>query len=308
MQLIRGLHNIRPAHRNCVATIGNFDGVHRGHRAILGALFRESRKFNAKTCVITFEPLPWEHFSSSTDSPSRLTTLREKLFLLRQSGVDQVLCLPFGERLSRISARDFVETILVRGLGVSYLIVGDDFRFGYGRKGDFHQLCAMGQHYGFKVSDTRTVAHDCARISSTRIRALLASGQLSAAAELLGQPFMIMGRVRPGQRLGRTLGFPTANITVRHRTLPMGGVFAVRVMFGGQVCNGVANLGVRPTVAVPEPLLEVHLLDFNGDLYGKLLRVEFMAKIRSEQKFASLEALRTAIAGDVAHARQILTA
>ncbi|WP_263078347.1 bifunctional riboflavin kinase/FAD synthetase [Endozoicomonas sp. Mp262] len=304
MQLIRGLHNIRQEHRACVATIGNFDGVHLGHRAILKALKMEAQRRQVKACVITFEPLPHEHFNSG-EVPARLITLREKLLLLEQCGIDQVLCLPFGDRLSNISAEDFVQNILADGLGIHYLIVGDDFRFGYGRKGNFSHLCEMGKQCGFEVNDTETVTQGCGRISSTRIRDLLKSGNLKSAGQLLGGPFTMVGRVRPGQQLGRTLGFPTANIRVKHRILPMTGVFAVRVKMKGAAYDGVANLGVRPTVTSSRPLLEVHLLDFRGDLYGMDLTVEFIEKLRSEQKFASLDALRTAIAGDVEQARGI---
>ncbi len=305
MQLIRGLHNIRQEHRACVATIGNFDGVHLGHRTILETLKKEAQQRGVKTCVITFEPLPREHFDN-VNAPARLATLREKLFLLKQCGIDQVLCLPFGDRLSNISADEFVQDILVDGLGVSYLIVGDDFRFGSGRTGGFSHLCEMGKKHGFEVSDTTTVVRDHARISSTRIRETLACGSLTEANQLLGYPLTMIGRVRHGQKLGRKLGFPTANICVGCRHLPITGVFAVSVQQDESTYDGVANLGMRPTVTSDKPLLEVHLLDFKGDLYGKVLKVKFMAKLRDEKKFASLDALQRAINVDVERARSIL--
>ena len=304
MQLIRGLHNIRQEHRACVATIGNFDGVHLGHRTILKALRKEAQRRNTKTCVITFEPLPREHFNSD-DAPARLATLREKLFLLEQCDVDQVLCLPFGDKLSNIHADDFVKNILVDGLGICYLIVGDDFRFGYERSGGFAHLCDMGKQYGFEVCDTRTVSLHCGRISSTRVRQELAANQLLEANQLLGHPLTMIGRVVQGQQLGRKLGFPTANIRVGRRKVPINGVFAVRVHFAGRCYAAVANLGTRPTVASNKPLLEVHMLDFNEDLYGRELRVEFVQRLREERRFDSLEALTAAIAADVQQARSL---
>ncbi|WP_330926996.1 bifunctional riboflavin kinase/FAD synthetase [Candidatus Sororendozoicomonas aggregata] len=305
MQLIRGLHNIRPAHQGCVATIGNFDGVHCGHRAILQSLRARACQQNTRTCVITFEPLPREHFHQDS-APARLTTLREKLFLLEQCQVDQVLCLPFDHRLSTISADDFVTNILVKGLNVRYLIVGDDFRFGYGRRGSFQHLVKRGQQYGFAVSDTETVTQASERISSTRIRQALDRSALTEANQLLGHPLIMMGKVRRGQRLGRQLGFPTANICAGRHNLPVKGVYVARVYHGGRWHGAVANLGTRPTVSSNKPWLEVHLLDFTGDLYGQLLRVEFIEKLRDEKKFESLPALRAAIAGDALNARRLI--
>ena len=304
MQLIRGLHNIRQEHRGCVATIGNFDGVHLGHKTILAALRQEAQQRRAKTCVITFEPLPREHFDS-LQAPARLSSLREKLFLLEQCQVDQLLCLPFGKRLSSIHADEFVQRILVEGLGVKYLIVGDDFRFGCGRSGGFSHLQDMGKQYGFEVCDTRTVAMDCDRISSTRVREALGADHLEQGSQLLGHPLIMIGRVVKGQQLGRKLGFPTANLRVGERKVPLKGVFAVRVHVNGCYYSGVANLGTRPTVKTNTPLLEVHLLDFKGNLYGRELRVEFIKKLRDERKFDSLSALTDAISADVEHARSL---
>ncbi|MDP0590292.1 MAG: bifunctional riboflavin kinase/FAD synthetase [Candidatus Endonucleobacter bathymodioli] len=298
MHLIRGLHNIRREHRACVATIGNFDGVHLGHKAMLKALRTEAQKRRTKTCVITFEPLPQEHFSIG-DSPTRLTTLREKLFLLEHCGVAQVLCLSFGNKLSNIHADDFVKNILVDGLGASYLVVGDDFRFGYKRRGGFSHLCDMGRQYGFGVSGSPTESMNGKRISSTRVRYALAAGRLEEANQLLGHPLTIIGRVIKGQQLGRELGYPTANIRIARHKTPTTGVFAVNVYFENKCYNAVANVGVRPTVMASMPLLEVHILDFHGDLYGLELRVEFIEKIRDERKFDSLEALTKAISSDV---------
>ncbi len=305
MQLIRGLHNIRPEHQGCVATIGNFDGVHVGHRTILEALRQQAFELDALVCVVTFEPLPREFFQGGA-APARLSSLREKLDLLAGYRVDQMLCLPFNERLQSLSADDFVLQVLVLGLGIRYLIVGDDFRYGCDRKGDFAHLEMMGDRYGFEVCDTRTVLVQRGRVSSTRIRDALAASRLLDAERMLGRPFTMIGRVVKGQQLGRTLGFPTANIRVCRQRLPLTGVFAVRTMVDGHRFDAVANLGVRPSVAGISPVLEVHMLDFKGDLYGQTLRVEFVEKIRDEQKFPSLQALRAAIADDAATARRLL--
>lgn len=304
MQLIRGLHNIRPECQRCVATIGNFDGVHVGHRTILEALKQQAFELDARVCVITFEPQPREYFQEDA-APARLSSLREKLALLAENHVDQVLCLPFNDRLRSLSADDFVFRALVEGLDIRYLIVGDDFRYGCDRKGDFTHLELMGEHYGFEVCDTQTVLMQQGRISSTRIRDALAENEFAEAEHMLGRPFTMIGRVVKGQQLGRTLGFPTANIRVCRRRLPLQGVFAVRTLVDGHRFNAVANLGVRPSVSGVNPLLEVHMLDFKGDLYDQTLRVEFVAKIRDEQKFESLEALRAAIANDIETARKL---
>ncbi|MCW7553883.1 bifunctional riboflavin kinase/FAD synthetase [Endozoicomonas gorgoniicola] len=310
MQLIRGLHNIRPEYRACVATIGNFDGVHLGHRTILEALRQQAFELGVRVCVITFEPQPREFFQGN-NAPARLTSLREKLSLLEDCGVDQVLCLPFGSKLQNMTPDEFVMDILVEGLDVRYLIVGDDFRYGLNRAGDFFHLRSMGDRHGFEVCDTRTVTHDQNRISSTKVRELLADADLKGAEHLLGRPFAMFGRVIKGQQLGRTLGFPTANIRVCRNRLPVQGVFAVRSWLEShgslKSYDGVANLGTRPTVDATTALLEVHLLDFKGDLYGQTLRVEFVKKIRDAQKFESLEALQAAINDDVTSARDILT-
>lgn len=305
MHLIRGLHNIRPEHWGCVATIGNFDGVHRGHRTILEALKQQAFESDAQVCVITFEPQPREFFQKEK-APARLSSLREKLSLLAEQDVDQVLCLPFNDRLRSLSAEEFVLKVLIEGLGIRYLIVGDDFRYGCDRNGDFEHLQRMGQNHGFDVCDTRTVLLEQSRISSTRVREALANKQLAEAEQLLGRPFTMIGRVVKGQQLGRTLGFPTANIRVCRGQLPLQGVFAVRVSANGHKLNAVANLGIRPSVGGGGTVLEVHMLDFKGDLYDQTLRVEFVEKIRDEQKFESLDALRAAIGNDIEMARKIL--
>lgn len=303
MQLVRGLHNLRPHHRGCVATIGNFDGVHRGHQAILKRLRERALELGVPSCVVIFEPQPREYFSPET-APARLTRLRDKLELLAAEGIDRVLCLAFNQRLRGLSAAEFVDTILVQGLGVRHLEVGDDFRFGCDRLGDFAFLTEAGQRHGFTLEAARTVEEAGVRVSSTQIRLALAAADFPQAERLLGRPYRIEGRVLHGQKLARQLGWPTANVQLKRRRVPFTGVYLVSVERDGRAWPGVANIGVRPTVAGDgRPHLEVHLLDFAGDLYGRHLTVEFHHKLRDEQRFASLEALKSAIDADVAAAR-----
>ena len=303
MQLVRGLQNLRPRHRGCVATIGNFDGVHRGHQAILARLRERAVELGVPSCVVIFEPQPREYFAPET-APARLARLRDKVALLAAEGVDRVLCLAFNQRLSKLSADEFVETILVDGLGVKHLEVGDDFRFGCDRLGDFAFLQDAGQRHGFSVEAAQTVELDGLRVSSTQVRDALAAADFALAERLLGRPFRIGGRVLHGQKLARQLGTPTANVQLKRRRVPLSGVYLVSAEIDGKVWPGVANIGVRPTVAGDGSAhLEVHLLDFAGDLYGRRLTVEFHYKLREEQRFASLEALKSAIDADIAAAR-----
>jgi len=303
MQLVRGLHNLRPEHRGCVATIGNFDGVHRGHQAILARLRDRARELGLPTCVVIFEPQPREYFAPET-APARLARLRDKVQLLAAEGIDLVLCLAFNQRLSQLSADEFVKTIVVDGLGVRHLEVGDDFRFGCDRAGDFDFLVEAGKRYGFTVEAANTVVQDGLRVSSTKVRTALANADFALAAHLLGRPYTITGRVLHGQKLARQLGTPTANIQLKRRRIPLSGVYLTSAEIDGKRWPGVANIGVRPTVAGDgRPHLEIHLLDFAGDLYGRRLTVEFHQKLREEQRFASLEALKSAIDADIAAAR-----
>ncbi|EIK95198.1 bifunctional riboflavin kinase/FMN adenylyltransferase [Pseudomonas sp. M47T1] len=303
MQLVRGLHNLRPQHRGCVATIGNFDGVHRGHQAILARLRERARELGVPSCVVIFEPQPREYFAPET-APARLARLRDKLALLAEEGVDRVLCLAFNQRLCKLSAAEFVDTILVDGLGVQHLEVGDDFRFGCDRLGDFDFLMQAGVVQGFTVEAAQTVELDGVRVSSTQVRKALAAADFSLAEQLLGRPYRIAGRVLHGQKLARQLGWPTANVQLKRRRVPFTGVYQVSAEIDGTLWPGVANIGVRPTVAGDGSAhLEVHLLDFAGDLYGRRLTVVFHHKLRDEQRFASLEALKSAIDADVAAAR-----
>lgn len=303
MELVRGLHNLRPRHRGCVATIGNFDGVHAGHQAILKRLRTHSERLGLPGCVVIFEPQPREYFAPKA-APPRLTRLRDKLLLLARQGADRVLCLAFNRRLRELSAEEFVQQVLVDGLGVKHLEVGDDFRFGCDRSGDFAFLLESGKRHGFTVEAANTVADSGERVSSTRLRQVLAEGDFQLAERLLGRPFSIAGRVMHGQKLGRTLGAPTANVQLKRLRAPLTGVYRVSAELDGTTRKGVANIGTRPTVEGDgKPHLEVHLLDFDGDLYGQRLTVVFHEKIRDEQRFDSLEALQQAIQADFATAR-----
>lgn len=305
MQLVRGLQNLRPQHRGCVATIGNFDGVHRGHQAILARLRERADELGVPSCVVIFEPQPREFFGPDT-APARLTRLRDKLALFAAAGVDRVLCLSFNRRLRELSAAEFVHAILVEGLGVQHLEVGDDFRFGCDRAGDFAFLQQAAVVEGFTLEAASTVEIDGLRVSSTRVRESLAAADFVLAERLLGRPFQISGRVLHGQKLARQFGTPTANVQLKRRRVPLTGVYLVSVELDGKSWPGVANIGVRPTVQGDgNAHLEVHLLEFVGDIYGRRLTVAFHQKLRDEQRFASLEALKTAIHADVAAARAL---
>lgn len=303
MQLVRGLHNLRPQHRGCVATIGNFDGVHRGHQAVLARLRERAAELQLPSCVVIFEPQPREFFAPAT-APVRLSRLRDKVELLAAEGVDQVLCLAFNQRLRELSASAFVQAVLVEGLGVRHLEIGDDFRFGCDRSGDFAFLQKAGNAHDFSVEEAVTVELGGARVSSTRVREALLAGDFRLAEDLLGRPFAIAGRVVHGQALGRQLGTPTANVQLKRHRVPLNGVYLASIEIDGLVYPGVANIGVRPSVNSDGfAHLEVHLLDFAGDLYDRRVSVVFCHKLRDEQRFASLEALKSAIAADVVAAR-----
>ncbi len=308
MELIRGLHNLRPRHRDTVATIGNFDGVHRGHAHLIDHLARHGAAFGLKTTLVTFEPLPSEFFAGD-HAPPRLTRLREKLELLTALAVDQVLCLRFDTRLATLTPEAFVQHVLVKGLGVRHLVVGADFRFGHRRQGDFKQLGSLGREYGFTVETAPTLIDHGERISSTRIRAALAGGDLALAQQLLGHPYHMSGRVARGDQRGRALGFPTANIHLHRRNSPVRGVFAVEVVGAAEhPWPAVANVGTRPTVdGGRRALLEVHLLDFHDCLYDRHLQTRFLHFIRPERRFPDLGALRAQISADVEHARRFFT-
>jgi len=303
MQWVRGLYNLSEGLSGCVATIGNFDGVHIGHRAILTRLVERARAFGLPSVVVLFEPQPREYFSPD-NAPARLSRLRDKLIELDKLGIDLVLILAFNRRLSALSAEDFIQQVLVQGLSVKHLEVGDDFRFGAKRSGDFALLEQVGKQQGFAVEASQTVLFNGERVSSSRARSALAAGDFSLAESLLGRPFAISGKVIEGQKLAATLGTPTANIQLCRRHAPLHGVYVVSVEIDGKSLTGVANIGTRPTVEGDgRAHLEVHLLDFSANLYGKRLTVTFQHKLRDEQRFAGLDALKAAIAADIAATR-----
>ncbi len=308
MELIRGLQNIRPEHHGCVATIGNFDGVHLGHQAVLGQLAEKAAELSLPTTLITFEPQPMEYFIPEK-VPARLTRFREKILALQRYSVNRVCCLSFNNRLANLSAQDFIKQILVDKLGVKYLVVGDDFRFGLNRAGTFKTLLEAGKTHGFQVVSMHTFEIDNDRVSSTRIRAALEIGNMAGAEKLLGRRYRMSGRVAHGEKLGRELGFPTANIHLHRHASPLQGIFVVEV-FGldQEPLQGVASVGTRPTVNETKALLEVFLLDFNQDIYGRHIQVSFLKKLRDEEKFDSLDELIKQIKQDVKQAQAYFAA
>ena len=299
LTFVRDVSNFRSFDQRSVVTIGSFDGVHLGHQAILTQVKERAAQLGLPSVAMTFEPQPQEFFSAEK-APARLMRLRDKVDALLAFGLDHVLCLQFNSALSRLTASDFIRLVLVDGLGTQHLIVGDDFRFGCDRRGDFKMLCEQSQMQDFAVQDTETLEVDGQRVSSTLVRQILQQSDFDRASQLLGRPFTIKGRVIYGQQLGRELGFPTANVQLNRYSAPLSGVFAVLVRVGTEVYQGAANVGVRPTVGdLVKPILEVHLLEFDADLYGKRIEVEFVAKIRNEEKFSTLDKLVEGIQRDV---------
>lgn len=291
---------------NTVITIGNFDGLHLGHQSLIERVKARAKQTQAASCVMLFEPQPQEYFSPNDIGP-RLLPLRDKIERLRQYGIDRVVCITFNKHFSQVSAEDFIKAFLVHQCHVKHIIVGDDFRFGYRRGGDFSLLQEMGKTLGFTVEHSDSVIYQGERVSSTQVRRALLAGDCEYASKLLGRPYQIQGKVMRGNRMGHQLGFPTANVLLHKRhckMLPLSGVFVVTVLGAeDQPLPGAANMGYRPTIAGTSPVLEVHLLDYEGDLYGKRLSVDFLHKIRDEQRFDSLTALKTQIAADVSQAK-----
>ena len=284
MELIRGLHNIQPRHRGCVLTIGNFDGVHLGHQAVLAKVVAIARQMQLPSCVMLFEPQPLEVFAGDA-APARLTRFREKYTALAGVGIDRLLCVHFTPAFAAQAPEQFIQQLLLKQLGVEQLIVGDDFRFGKNRSGSFELLALAAEQYQFGLYSTSSLLLGQQRVSSTLIRQALAEDQLSLPAEMLGRPFALTGRVRHGRKLG------------------VAGVYAItaNTVFGRY--QGVANIGNRPTVQGQRQQLEAHLFDFKGDLYGSQIEVLLQHKLRSEQRFASLEQLQQQIAADVIAAK-----
>ncbi|QEW05332.1 bifunctional riboflavin kinase/FAD synthetase [Nitrincola iocasae] len=302
MELIRGLHNLRDKHRGCVATIGNFDGVHLGHQKVLQQVKQKAAEMGLPSVVIIFEPQPREFFAGS-DAPPRLTRFDEKVRLLRDQGIDRVLCLTFNARLRSMSAQAFVDELLLNGLHVRHFVVGDDFRFGCDRTGDYAMLEATGAAHDFSVENTHTYLINEQRVSSTLVRETLMRGDFELAEQLLGRPYRVTGRVQHGNKLGRQLGVPTANVRMHRFRCPLQGVYTVRARFCGHDLEAICNVGVRPTINGRLPVLEVHLFDWDQDLYGQLMQVEFLHFLRPEKRFDGLDALKTQIFSDIETAR-----
>ncbi|OBW94152.1 FMN adenylyltransferase [Gallibacterium salpingitidis] len=304
MQLIRGLYNLPTFPQGCALTIGNFDGVHLGHQTILRHLKQQAEQLALPAVVMLFEPQAKEFFLKEK-APARLMRLRDKLTYLARFGVDYVFCVPFNLAFAQQTTDQFIQHYLIDKLKVKFLSVGDDFRFGVNRSGNFETLAAAGKQYGFQVENNTSYCLDSLRVSSTAIRQALAEDKLDQVEQMLGRAYSILGRVVHGNELGRTIGFPTANIRLHRQVNPLQGVYAVEVMDKrGNHYYGVANVGNRPTINGMKPLLEVHLFDFNGDLYGKTLEIFFKSKLRSETKFPSFDALRQQIARDVENAKK----
>jgi len=296
--------SIAPGAAPQALTIGNFDGVHRGHQAMLERTVARARALQLPSCVLTFEPHPREFFSPAT-APSRLTRLRDKLELMAAAGVGRVHVARFDARLAALAAERFVEDVVARGLRAAWLLVGRDFRFGARRGGDFALLERLAGRHGYALEAMPEVSLQGERVSSSAVRAALAGGDLAAAERLLGRPYTMSGRVAHGEKLGRELGFPTANLVLR-RPPPLAGIFVVECKIEGEAQwrPAVASVGRRPTInPTAAPLLEAHLLDYAGDLYRRHLQVKFLAKLREEQKYDGVAALRAAIARDAAQAK-----
>ncbi len=307
MELVRGLNSVSKALRGCVLTVGNYDGVHLGHQQMIRALKRRAAEIGAPSTVLVFEPSSKE-FIDPDAAPARLTRWREKFAALSALEVDRLVTLPFNERMRCMSPEAFVDQLIVRGLGARHVVVGDDFRYGSKACGTIESLKAAGRERGFGVDQVPPFVLDGVRVSSTVVRERLECADYAGAARLLGRPYRMVGHVAHGKELGRTLGFPTANLHLMRRKSPTWGVLAVRVYgIGAGPRSGVASLGTRPTVNGTEPLLEVHVFDFNGDLYGRLIEVEFVAKLRDEVKFDGLDSMVAQMKVDAANARELLS-
>ena len=318
MKIHRDICKASPFPHGSAVTIGNFDGVHRGHQAILQQLSQLARQQQCPAVVVLFEPQPQEFFAPQP--PIRISNLREKCSYLQENGIENVVCLRFNRELAQMSASQFASQVLRSFLQAKSVLVGDDFRFGHKRQGDFAMLKMLGQELGFDTHQAKSLLWDqtpelrfvatkgeqagSARISSTRIRAALAQADFATAEALLGHPFSMMGRVIHGQQLGRQLGFPTVNIAVKRQQVPCTGIFAVKVQgVDGKTYQGAASLGTRPAVNGQEMLLEVNIFDFAQQIYGTLLQIDFCHKIRDEEDYASLDLLKAQIARDVAQVR-----
>ena len=310
MQLVRGIHNIglsddsgkKSFEKGCALTIGNFDGVHLGHHRVIAALVEQAKEIGCEAVVMVFEPQPQELFSPNT-APARLCRLRDKYTLLKKLGVDRLLCVNFNQKFASQSATEFIEKLLVKRLAVKHLIIGDDFHFGKNRQGNFDMLCQAGKKFGFSVTDTASFKLSNCRISSTEIRLALEQNRLADAEKMLGRPYSIIGRVFHGDKRGREIGFPTANVSLKRKVSPITGVYAVQIKTIDGSYYGVANIGSRPTVSGTIAQLEVHIFDFSKNLYGQHIEVIILKKLRSEVKFESIDALTKQIDADTKQAR-----
>jgi len=307
MELVRGLSGSGRRGEGCVLTIGTYDGIHLGHQALLARLHEHAARRGAAAVLLTFEPTPREYLAPN-DPPPRLTSLRERWRILSGAGLDYLWLLRFGEALRNLPGEDFAQ-LLARELRPRVVVIGHDFRFGRHGEATAAVLSAAGTRLGFEVDVLAPVTLDGERISSSGVRAALACGDFERARRWLGRPWSMRGRVMQGKRLGRDLGFPTANLPLERRRAPVAGIFAVRVHgVASAALPGVASLGTRPTIGGVEALLEVHLFDFCGELYGREIEVEFAAKLRDEARFATLEALTAQMQRDAADARRVLNA
>jgi len=307
MELIRGQVDLGPRHGRCVVTIGTYDGLHLGHQALIARVRSHAQRLAQPAVMLTFEPMPRE-FLSPEDPPARLTTFRERWRILSSAGLDYLWLLRFDEALRNLSAEDFAQ-LLVRRLRPSVVVVGHDFRFARKGEATAAALAAAGERLGFAVDVVPAVTVAGERVSSSGVREALSRADFARAGRWLGRPYSMRGRVIGGRRLGRDLGFPTANLALGRRRAPVAGIFAVQVRgAAGAALPGVASLGTRPTIGGGEALLEAHVFDFSDDLYGREIEVEFAAKLRDEQHFASLDALAAQMQRDAADARRILNA
>jgi riboflavin kinase / FMN adenylyltransferase len=307
MELVRGLHNISRRHQGCVLTVGNYDGVHLGHQKMIGALKARATELRSAATVLVFEPSSKE-FIDPEGAPPRLTRWREKFLALAAQGVDRLVTLRFDEYMREMTPECFVDELIVAALGTRHIVVGNDFRYGCNAGGTIDSLRAAGEARGFGVEQIAPFVFDGVRVSSTVVRERLAESDFAGAKRLLGRPYRMLGRVVHGRELGRELGFPTANLRLMRRKSPVQGVMAVRVFgIAPEALTAVASLGTRPTVDGTDMLLEVHVFDFAGDLYGREIEVEFVAKLRDEVKFDSLDALTAQMKVDAAQARDLLS-
>ncbi|MFZ2405060.1 MAG: bifunctional riboflavin kinase/FAD synthetase [Methylobacter sp.] len=307
MRLIRGLSHLEPLKNGCVLTIGNFDGLHLGHKAVIKKLAERGAVLALPVVAMTFEPQPLEYFLGE-NAPSRLMRLREKVIRFAELPVDDLLILRFNQHFADCDAEQFIEDVLVKKLNIKHLVVGDDFHFGKARRGNFAMLKDKGKILGFDVEDTGSYQIEGLRVSSTLIRDALGDGDLALAEKLLGCCYSVCGRVAHGDKRGRTIGYPTANIQMFRKNTPVNGVFAVTMTgIDGREFEGVANVGTRPTVdGGSKVILEAHLFDFDREIYGRYVEVHFKQKIRDEMRFQSLDELKAQIVKDVAEAKAAL--